>query len=153
QYDDVIDMFKRSRAEGFGDEVKRRLLIGTTFLSGDYNEEIFRKAQKVRTLIGRDFAAAFEKFDIILGPTTATPAFKLGEHMNSTADDVLVTPANLAGLPALSVHCGYSEDGLPLGLQLIGNHFQEQTIYNVAYAYEQATNHHKKRPTIGGADA
>src|SRR5690625_2296878 len=97
QYNDVIDMFKRSRAEGFGDEVKRRLLIGTTFLSGDYNEEIFRKAQKVRTLIGRDFAAAFEKFDIILGPTTATPAFKLGEKFNSTADDILVTPANLAG--------------------------------------------------------
>lgn len=156
QYEDVIDMFKRSRSEGFGDEVKRRLLIGTTFLSGEFNETIYRKAQKVRTLIGRDFQAAFEQFDLIVGPTTATPAFKLGEDVESSlqmnTSDILATPANLAGLPAISVPCGYSEAGLPLGLQIIGNHFTEQTIYNAAYAYEQATNHHKKRPTIGGAD-
>src|SRR5690625_2900712 len=114
KYDDVIDMFKRSRAEGFGDEVKRRLLIGTTFLSGDYNEEIFRKAQKVRTLIGRDFQAAFSKFDVIIGPTTATPAFKLEEDVENslamTTSDILVTPANLAGLPSISVPCGFSEE-------------------------------------------
>jgi len=156
KFDDVIDMFKRSRAEGFGDEVKRRLLVGTTFLSGDFNEEIFRKAQKVRTLIGRDFQAAFSKFDVIIGPTTATPAFKLEEDVENslamTTSDILVTPANLAGLPSISVPCGFSEDGLPLGLQIIGNHFEEQQLYNVAYAYEQATNHHKKRPTIGGAE-
>src|SRR5699024_5193340 len=84
QYEDVIDMFKRSRAEGFGDEVKRRLLIGTTLLSGEFNESLFRKAQQVRTLIGRDFQAAFEKFDLIVGPTTSTPAFKLGEDVGSS---------------------------------------------------------------------
>lgn len=151
-YEGVIEMFKRSRAEGFGDEVKRRLLIGTTLLSGEFNESLFRKAQKVRTLIKRDFAAAFEKFDLIIGPTTSTPAPKLGEEVSSKTSDILATPANLAGLPAISVPCGYTEAGLPLGLQIIGNHFAEQTIYNAAYAYEQATNHHKKRPAIGGAE-
>ena len=156
EFTDVIDMYKRSRSEGFGDEIKRRLLIGTTFLSGEHNEAIFRKAQKVRTLIARDFQAAFEKFDIIIGPTTATPPFKLGETIEDPLklqmSDLLAVPANLAGLPALSVPCGFTEDGLPLGLQIIGNHFAEQTIYNAAYAYEQATNHHKKRPVIGGAE-
>lgn len=156
EYDDVIDMFKRSRAEGFGDEVKRRLLVGTTFLSGEFNESIYRKAQKVRTLIGQDFAAAFEKFDLIVGPTAATPAFRFDDDVENSlkmyTSDILATPANLAGLPALSVPCGYSEEGLPLGLQIIGNHYTEQIIYNAAYAYEQATNHHKKRPTIGGAE-
>lgn len=156
EYTNITDMYKRSRSEAFGDEVKRRLLIGTAFLSGEFNEQIFRKAQKVRTLIARDFQAAFEKFDLVIGPTTATPAFKLGETIENPLQlqmsDILAVPANLAGLPALSVPCGYTEAGLPLGLQLIGNHFQEQTIYNAAYAYEQATNHHKKRPVIGGAE-
>lgn len=156
-YKDVIDLFKQSRAEGFGDEAKRRILIGTTMLSGEYNEAIFRKAQKVRTLIGRDFKAAFEKFDLIVGPTTATPAFKIGEDVKSSlkmyTSDILATPVNLAGLPAISVPCGFTEEeGLPLGLQIIGNHFSEQQIYNAAYAYEQATNHHKKRPIIGGVE-
>lgn len=156
EYEDVMDLFKQSRAEGFGDEAKRRILIGTTMLSGEFNESIFRKAQKVRTLIGRDFKAAFEKFDVIIGPSTATAAFKIGEDVRSSlkmyTSDILVTPANLAGLPAISVPCGFTEEGLPLGLQIIGNHFTEQTIYNAAYAYEQATNHHKKRPIIGGAE-
>lgn len=156
EYTNITDMYKRSRSEAFGDEVKRRLLIGTAFLSGEFNEQIFRKAQKVRTLIARDFQAAFEKFDLVIGPTTATPAFKLGETIENPLQlqmsDILAVPANLAGLPALSVPSGYTEAGLPLGLQLIGNHFQEQTIYNAAYAYEQATNHHKKRPVIGGAE-
>ncbi len=156
EFSDVIDMYKRSRSEGFGDEVKRRLLIGTAFLSGDMNEQIFRKAQKVRTLIKRDFQAAFEKFDLIIGPTTATPPFKLGEAIEDPlqlqTSDMLAVPANLAGLPALSLPCGFTESGLPIGLQIIGNHFDEQKIYNAAYAYEQATNHHKKRPVIGGAE-
>ncbi len=153
QFDDVIDLFKRSRSEGFGEEVKRRILLGTAFLSGEFNESIFRKAQKVRTLIARDFQVAFSKFDLVLGPTTATPAFKFGEAKDgNTMGDILAAPANLAGLPAITVPCGFSEEGLPLGLQLIGNHFEEQKLYNVAYAYEQATNHHKKRPTIGGAN-
>lgn len=153
---DLIEMFKQSRGEGFGEEVKRRILMGTTVLSGAYNESHFRKAQKVRTLINNDFKAAFEKFDVIIGPTTPTEAFKIGEKIEDPLtmymNDMLTVPANLAGLPALSVPSGYTESGLPLGLQIIGKHFAEQTVYNAAYAYEQATNHHKKRPNIGGAN-
>lgn len=151
---DMIEMFKQSRAEGFGEEVKRRLLLGTTVLSGDFNEAYFRKAQKVRTLINNDFKAAFNQYDLIIGPTTPTPAFKFGEladPLTMYMNDMLTVPVNLAGLPALSIPSGYTETGLPLGLQIIGKHFDEQTIYRAAYAYEQATNHHKKRPTIGGA--
>src|SRR5690625_2512304 len=152
---DMIDMFKQSRAEGFGEEVKRRLLIGSTVLSGEFNEAFFRKAQQVRTLIANDFKVAFEKYDVIVGPTTPTPAFKfgeLGDPLTMYMNDMLTVPVNLAGLPALSVPSGFTEAGLPLGLQIIGKHFDEATIYRTAYAYEQATNHHKKRPTIGGAN-
>jgi len=152
---DMIDMFKQSRAEGFGEEVKRRLLLGTTVLSGDFNEAYFQKAQKVRTLIKNDFQAAFNHYDLIIGPTTPSPAFKFGEQgdpLTMYMNDMLTVPVNLAGLPALSVPSGYTDAGLPLGLQIIGKHFDEQTIYRAAYAYENATNHHKKRPTIGGAN-
>ncbi|MBO1001199.1 Asp-tRNA(Asn)/Glu-tRNA(Gln) amidotransferase subunit GatA [Pseudogracilibacillus auburnensis] len=154
---DMIDMFKQSRTEGFGEEVKRRILMGTTVLSGrdNFNEAYFRKAQKVRTLIANDFKAAFEQYDVIIGPTTPTPAFKFGEKIDDPltmyTSDILTVPVNLAGLPALSVPNGYTEAGLPLGLQIIGKHFDEQTIYRAAYAYEKATNHHKKRPNFGGA--
>lgn len=152
---DMIDMLKQSRAEGFGEEVKRRLLLGATVLSGDYNETHFRKAQQVRTLIANDFKAAFDQYDLIVGPTTPTSAFKFGEladPLTMYMNDMLTVPVNLAGLPAISVPSGYTEAGLPLGLQIIGKHFDEETIYRAAYAYEQATNHHKKRPTIGGAN-
>lgn len=151
----MIDMLKQSRAEGFGEEVKRRILLGTTVLSGDYNETYFRKAQQVRTLIANDFRAAFEQYDVIVGPTTPIPAFKFGEQADPLTmymNDMLTVPVNLAGLPAISVPSGYTEEGLPLGLQIIGKHFDEATIYRTAYAYEQATNHHKKRPTIGGTN-
>src|SRR5699024_7870835 len=113
----IIDMYKQSRTEGFGKEVKRRLLVGTTVLTGDNNEAYFRKAQKVRTLIRNDFQQAFEKYDVIVGPTTATGAFKLGAEVDSEIghmDDVLATPANLTGLPALSLPCGFTEAGLPI---------------------------------------
>jgi len=153
---DMIDMFKQSRGEGFGEEVKRRILMGTTVLSGEFNQTYFRKAQQVRTLIRNDFSAAFEHYDLVIGPTTPTGAFKIGEKVQDPLtmymSDMLTVPANLAGLPALSVPSGYTEDGLPLGLQIIGKHFDEQTVYRAAYAYEQATNHHKKRPERGGAD-
>lgn len=153
---DMIDMFKQSRTEGFGEEVKRRILMGTTVLTGDNNEAYFRKAQKVRTLIQNDFNAAFAQYDIILGPTTPTAAFKFDEKIRDPLEmytsDILTVPANLAGLPALSVPAGFSEAGLPLGLQIIGKHFDEQTVYRAAYAYEKATNHHKKRPEAGGAE-
>lgn len=154
---DMIDMYKQSRGEGFGDEVKRRLLIGTTLLTGSNNEAYFRKAQKIRTLIKNDFAQVFENYDLIIGPTTARTAYKLGEEITDTAvlqmAEQLVVPANLAGLPAMSLPCGFSEAGLPIGLQLIGNHFAEQTIYNAGYAFEQATNYHQQLPTIGGGQA
>ena len=153
---DMIETFKLSRSEGFGEEVKRRILLGTTFLSGKYNEKYFRKAQKVRTLILNDFKETFEKYDLIIGPTTPTTAFrfdqKIQDPLTMYTSDMLTVPANLAGLPALSLPCGFSESGLPIGLQIIGNHFDEQTIYQAAYAFEQATDFHKQRPNIGGAN-
>lgn len=151
---DLVDVYKQSRSEGFGEEVKRRILLGSTVLSGNFNEAYFRKAQKVRTLIGNDFKAAFEHYDLVIGPTTPTAAFKLDEKLDSQTmymSDLLTVPANLAGLPALSVPCGYTDEGLPFGLQIIGKHFDEATIYRAAYAYEKATNHHKKRSNVGGA--
>ncbi|HLR42560.1 MAG TPA: Asp-tRNA(Asn)/Glu-tRNA(Gln) amidotransferase subunit GatA [Pseudogracilibacillus sp.] len=156
---DMIDMFKQSRTEGFGEEVKRRILTGSTLLSGrdDFNEKYFRKAQKVRTLIANDFKVAFEHYDVIVGPTAPTAAFAFDsvvrDPLTMYMSDMLTVPVNLAGLPAISVPSGYTEEGLPLGLQIIGKHFDETTVYRAAYAYEQATNHHKKRPNIGGAEA
>lgn len=153
QATDMIDMYKQSRTEGFGEEVKRRLLFGTTVLTGERNETYFRQAQKVRTLIGNDFEAAFNQYDIIVGPTTPTAAFKFNEKVDPLTmymNDMLTVPANLSGLPALSIPSGYTELGLPLGLQLIGKHFDEELLYRVAYTFEQATNHHKKRPSNGG---
>lgn len=154
--EDMTDMLKKSRGEGFGEEVKRRILLGTTMLSSGYRDTDFAKAQQVRTLIQNDFEAAFKHYDVIIGPTTPTEAFKIDEQLKDPLamymSDILTVPVNLAGLPAISVPCGYSEAGLPLGLQIIGKHFDESTIYQAAYAYEQATNHHKKRPDLGGAN-
>lgn len=154
--EDMIAMLKESRGQGFGKEVKRRILLGTTMLSAGYRDTHFAKAQQVRTLIQNDFEAAFKHYDVIIGPTTATEAFKIGEQeidaLAMQMNDILAVPVNLAGLPAISVPCGYSETGLPLGLQIIGKHFDESTVYQAAYAYEQATNHHKKRPDLGGAN-
>lgn len=153
--EDMIEMLKTSRGEGFGENVKRRILLGTTMLSAGYTDTHFIKAQQVRTLIKNDFEAAFKHYDVIVGPTTPTEAFKIGEQPSNEVmhmSDVLTVPVNLAGLPAISVPCGYTDAGLPLGLQIIGKHFDESTVYQVAYAYEQATNHHKKRPDLGGAN-
>lgn len=151
----VDEMFKFSRAEGFGDEVKRRILLGTFALSANNVEDYYIKAQKVRTLIRQEFETVFGAYDLVIGPTTPTPAPKIGEKITDPvtvyANDLLTVPANLAGLPSLTLPCGFTEEeGLPLGLQIIGNHFAESTIYRLAHAYEQATNHHKKRPTLGG---
>ncbi|SFM11746.1 aspartyl/glutamyl-tRNA(Asn/Gln) amidotransferase subunit A [Gracilibacillus orientalis] len=151
---DMVDMFKQSRAEGFGDEVKRRIMLGTFALSSGYYDAYYKKAQKVRTLIKNDFEKIFDEYDVVIGPTTPTPAYKVGEKIDDPltmyTDDVLTTPVNLAGLPGMSIPCGFSSDGLPIGLQIIGRHFDESTIYRTAYAYEQATDHHKKRPNLGG---
>ncbi|SDC09202.1 aspartyl/glutamyl-tRNA(Asn/Gln) amidotransferase subunit A [Pelagirhabdus alkalitolerans] len=152
----MIDMFKMTRSEGFGEEVKRRIMLGTFALSSGYYDAYYKKAQKVRTLIKQDFDKVFEDYDVVVGPTAPTTAFKVGEKTDDPltmyANDVLTIPVNLAGVPGISVPCGFSEEtGLPFGLQIIGKHFDEQTIYQAAYAYEQATDHHKKQPSLGGA--
>ncbi|NMD69644.1 Asp-tRNA(Asn)/Glu-tRNA(Gln) amidotransferase subunit GatA [Bacillus sp. DNRA2] len=149
--DNLIDMYKKTRAEGFGDEVKRRIMLGTFALSSGYYDAYYKKAQKVRTLIKQDFEKVFEKYDVIVGPTTPTPSFKLGEKTSDPltmyANDILTIPVNLAGVPGISVPCGFS-NGLPLGLQIIGKHYDEATVYRVAHAYEQATDFHKQKPEL-----
>ncbi len=149
--DNLIDMYKKTRSEGFGDEVKRRIMLGTFALSSGYYDAYYKKAQKVRTLIKNDFDKVFEDYDVIIGPTTPTPAFKIGEKIDDPltmyANDILTIPVNLAGVPGISVPCGFS-NGLPLGLQIIGKHFDESTVYRVAHAYEQATDHHKAKPEL-----
>ena len=147
----LIDLYKNSRAEGFGDEVKRRIMLGTFALSSGYYDAYYKKAQKARTLIKKDFEDVFEKYDVIVGPTTPTPAFKIGENISDPltmyANDILTIPVNLAGVPGISVPCGFA-NGLPLGLQIIGKHFDESTVYRVAHAYEQATDYHKQKPAL-----
>ncbi len=150
--ENLIEMYKNTRAEGFGDEVKRRIMLGTFALSSGYYDAYYKKAQQVRTLIKKDFEDVFESYDVIIGPTTPTPAFKIGEKTDDPltmyANDILTIPVNLAGVPGLSLPCGLSQQGLPLGLQIIGKHFDESTIYRVAHAFEQATNHHTRKPQL-----
>lgn len=139
---DTIRMFENTRAEGFGPEVKWRIVLGTWALTGDNKEKVFRQAQRVRALVRRDFQRAFEQFDVLLTPTSPWPAFPLGGPADrgeqAYAADMCTVPPSLAGVPALSVPCGLSAEGLPLGLQLIGRPFDEATLLQVAYAYEQA---------------
>ena len=148
----LIDMFMQSRAEGFGSEVKRRIMLGTYALSSGYYDAYYLKAQKVRTLVRQDFLAAFEQVDVLLTPVAPTPAFGLGEK---TADplqmylsDIFTIPVNLAGTCALSLPCGVATNGLPVGLQLIGKPFAEGELLRAAYAYEQATEWHKRTAPI-----
>ena len=138
----LIEMMSRTRAEGFGAEVKRRIMIGTYALSAGYYEAYYGKAQKVRTLIRRDFEAAFSKADAILTPTAPTPAFRIGEKTDDPLtmylSDIFTIPCNLAGIPGISVPCGMSAEGLPIGAQLLGNHFREETLFTAAAAIERA---------------
>lgn len=149
--ENLIEMYKQTRSEGFGDEVKRRIMLGTFSLSSGYYDAYYKKAQKVRTLIKKDFENVFAKYDVIVGPTTPTAAFKIGENtadpLTMYANDILTIPVNLAGVPGISVPCGFS-NGLPLGLQIIGKHFDESTIYRTAHAFEQATEFHKQFPKL-----
>ncbi|GAM15259.1 Asp-tRNA(Asn)/Glu-tRNA(Gln) amidotransferase subunit GatA [Mesobacillus selenatarsenatis] len=149
--ENLLEMYKMTREEGFGEEVKRRIMLGTFALSAGYYDAHYKKAQKVRTLIKQDFEKVFEQYDVIVGPTAPTPAFKLGENtrdpMTMYANDILTIPVNLAGVPAISVPCGFDK-GLPLGLQIIGRHFDESTVYKVAHAFEQATDFHKQQPEL-----
>ncbi len=146
--DNLLDMYKRTRAEGFGQEVKRRIMIGTYALSAGYYDAYYLKAQKVRTLIKQDFEAAFEQVDVLVSPTSPTTAFKLGEKMadplSMYLDDLMTIPVNMAGLPGMSLPCGLDSKGMPIGLQIIGNVLREDQIFHVAHAYEQATDWHKK---------
>nr|WP_231586985.1 Asp-tRNA(Asn)/Glu-tRNA(Gln) amidotransferase subunit GatA [Paenibacillus sp. E194] len=149
--DNLLDLYHRSRSEGFGQEVKRRIMLGTYALSSGYYDAYYLKAQKVRTLIKRDFDEAFNKFDILLGPTAPTTAFRIGEQINDPLamylNDILTIPVSLAGVPAISVPCGLA-DGLPVGLQLIGKAFDEATVLRAAHAFEQRTEFHKLRPQL-----
>ncbi len=146
---DLFDLYCRSRGEGFGAEVKRRIMTGTYVLSAGYYDAYYLKAQKVRQLISQDFKDAFEKVDVIAGPTTPTPAFKLGDKTDDPItmylNDIYTIGANLAGLPGISVPCGFVED-LPVGLQLVGPHFAEETILAAAHQYQQLTDWHTRCP-------
>jgi aspartyl-tRNA(Asn)/glutamyl-tRNA(Gln) amidotransferase subunit A len=137
-------MYQKTRNEGFGAEVKRRIMIGTYVLSAGYYDAHYLKAQKVRTLIRRDFEQAFEKVDVIVGPTSPTTAFQLGEKSNDPLamylSDIYTVTGNLAGIPGLSIPCGFSNEGLPIGLQISGRHFEEGRILQAAYAYESAAS-------------
>ena len=148
---DVIDMYSKTRAQGFGPEVKRRVMLGTYALSAGYSAAYYGKAQKVRTLVRRDFDAAFARVDVIVAPTTPNLPFKHGEKEDPLAmylNDVLTIPVNLAGLPGVSVRCGFSLAGLPIGLQFIGRPFDEATLLRAAHAYEQATSWQTRRPPL-----
>ncbi|MDW7731554.1 MAG: Asp-tRNA(Asn)/Glu-tRNA(Gln) amidotransferase subunit GatA [Methanolobus sp.] len=142
-------MASKTRAQGFGDEVKRRILLGTYALSAGYHDKYYLKALKVRTLVKQDFDKVLSEVDVLMGPTMPTPAFRIGEKIDDPLSlylaDVNTVPINLAGVPSISVPCGFS-DGMPVGLQIIGKHFDENTILRAAYSFEQNTDHHTRRP-------
>lgn len=151
QAEDVVDMFKGTRSEGFGTEVKRRIMLGTYVLSSGYYDAYYLKALKVRTLIKQDFDRAFEKYDVLISPISPTVAFRFGEKagdpLSMYLSDVCTIPINLAGIPAMSIPCGFS-DGLPIGLQIMAKAFAEGEIYKAAYAFEQATDYHRRKPNL-----
>ncbi|MEH2055590.1 MAG: Asp-tRNA(Asn)/Glu-tRNA(Gln) amidotransferase subunit GatA [Nostoc sp.] len=150
--DNLLSMYTRTRAAGFGTEVKRRIMIGTYALSAGYYDAYYLKAQKVRTLIKQDFEKAFGVVDVLVCPTSPTTAFKAGEKttdpLSMYLTDLMTIPVNLAGLPSLSLPCGFDDQGLPIGLQLIGNVLREDLLFQVAYAYEQSTSWHLRKPQI-----
>jgi aspartyl-tRNA(Asn)/glutamyl-tRNA(Gln) amidotransferase subunit A len=149
---DLMEMYTQTRARGFGKEVKRRIILGTYVLSAGYYDAYYRKASQVRTLIRKDFEEAFQKVDVIVAPTAPTPAFRIGEKTGNPLQmylcDVLTIPVNMAGIPAISVPCGFNHQGLPIGLQIMGKHFDEGMLLRAAYAFEQNTAFHLKKPTL-----
>ena len=150
EYTDLLDMYKRSRGEGFGAEVKRRILIGTYVLSHGYYDAYYIRAQKLRRLIAQDFVAAFRHCDVIMGPTSPSTAFRIGEKSSDPVQmylsDIYTIAVNLAGLPGMSIPCGFDGGGLPVGLQIIGNYFDEARMLNVAHQYQLATDWHRRAP-------
>jgi len=149
-YADLADMYRKTRAEGFGAEVRRRILIGTYVLSHGYYDAYYLKAQKIRRLIANDFVEAFKRCDVVIGPTSPTVAFRLGAKTSDPVqmylNDIYTIPANLAGLPAASIPCGFGAGGLPVGLHLVGNYFAEAKLLNVAHQYQKATDWHRREP-------
>jgi aspartyl-tRNA(Asn)/glutamyl-tRNA(Gln) amidotransferase subunit A len=148
----LMEMFRKSRAEGFGMEVKRRIMLGTYALSSGYYDAYYLKAQKVRTLIMHDFLKALDEVDVILTPVAPTPAFRIGEKVNDPLQmylsDIFTIPVNLAGTCGMSIPAGFSGEGLPIGMQLIGKPFGEETIILAGFAFEQATDWHKQKAKI-----
>jgi len=150
RYTDLLDMYRRSRSEGFGAEVKRRIMIGTYVLSHGYYDAYYLQAQKLRRMIADDFQACFRQCDVIAGPVAPTVAWKLGaksdDPVASYLADIFTLPASLAGLPGMSLPAGFGEASMPVGLQLIGNYFQEGTLLHAAHAFQQATDWHARAP-------
>jgi aspartyl-tRNA(Asn)/glutamyl-tRNA(Gln) amidotransferase subunit A len=147
---DLMEMYTQTRAEGFGKEVKRRIILGTYVLSAGYYDAYYRKASQVRTLMRTDFEEAFRNVDVIVTPTAPTPAFRIGEKVEDPLQmylsDILTIPVNLAGIPAIALPCGFSREGLPIGIQIVGKHFEEGKLIQVAYTFEQNTDVHVKEP-------
>jgi aspartyl-tRNA(Asn)/glutamyl-tRNA(Gln) amidotransferase subunit A len=152
----LMEMYMNTRSQGFGAEVKRRIMLGTYALSSGYYDAYYLQALKVRTLIRDDFNRLFEQFDVIASPTSPTPPFRLGEKSNDPLSmylsDIYTIPVNLAGIPAISVPCGFT-DGLPVGLHLMGPVFSEGTLLRTAHAFEQNTPYHQARPSLKGVDS
>jgi len=153
RYDDLDDMYRKTRAEGFGAEVKRRILVGTYVLSHGYYDAYYLKAQKVRRLIANDFARAWRECDVIMGPTAPSPAFRFGDKTDDPVqmylNDIFTIAANLTGAPAISIPCGFTKAGLPIGLQIQGDYFDEARILDVAHRYQLATDWHARVPAMG----
>ncbi|HSM98635.1 MAG TPA: amidase family protein, partial [Gallionella sp.] len=150
EYGDLTDMYEKSRAQGFGAEVKRRIMIGTYVLSHGYYDAYYLQAQKIRRLIAQDFVEAFKQCDVIMGPTSPTTAFNLGEKGDDPVQmylsDIYTIAVNLAGLPGMSIPCGFGNNNMPVGLQIIGNYFDEARMLNVAHQYQLATDWHQRAP-------
>jgi aspartyl-tRNA(Asn)/glutamyl-tRNA(Gln) amidotransferase subunit A len=153
KYGDLNDMYRKTRAEGFGAEVKRRIMIGTYVLSHGYYDAYYLQAQKLRRMIADDFQAAFQACDVIAGPVSPTVARPIGSSTDPVQEylaDIFTLPASLAGLPGMSVPCGFGEHGLPVGLQLIGNYWQEAQLLHTAHAFQQTTDWHQRAPAALG---
>lgn len=154
KYDDLKDIYKNSRSEGFGEEVKRRIILGTYVLSSGYYDAYYKKAQKVRTVIKEAYNELFKKYDLLLTPTSPTTAFKIGEKSNNPLEmylaDICTVPVNIGGLPGMSVPCSLDSKGMPIGFQLIAKPFDEETIFRAAYTYEQNTNFRENKPSFKG---
>jgi aspartyl-tRNA(Asn)/glutamyl-tRNA(Gln) amidotransferase subunit A len=148
----LIEMYKSTRAAGFGSEAKRRIILGTYVLSSGYYDAYYLKALKVRTRMREDFDRAFRDFDCIMTPTSPTPAFRIGERtddpLSMYLSDIFTIPANLTGIPAVSIPCGHTAKGLPVGLQILAKPFDEETILRAAYAFQENTDFHKRRPAV-----